>query len=117
MPPVPKVGSRVPACAINEVGKARAAKDMRNTRSFGEATFFVKFDNNAVDILFGFIIHGIDRIRIHRNIPMVTLSLLAIAGSVAEGIDNACGTRSELSKPVPQTASERSVKLSTSTTL
>ena len=56
MPLVPKVGSRLPARAINEVGKARAAKDMRNTRSFGEATFFVKFDNNAVDILFGFII-------------------------------------------------------------
>jgi hypothetical protein len=82
MPPVPKVGSRLPACAINKVGKARTAKDMSGTRSFGEAALLVKFDNNAVDILFRFIVHRIVGIRTHPNIPTVTpLLLLPRAGS------------------------------------
>jgi len=56
---------------------------MSGTRSFGEATLLVKFDNNAVDIRFGLIVRRIVGIRTHRNIPTVT-PLLLLPRAVAE---------------------------------
>jgi len=43
IPFVPKVGSRLPAPAINNVGKAKAAAQTSSERRFKKATQFMKF--------------------------------------------------------------------------
>src|SRR5438105_2771995 len=94
MPLVPKVGSRLPAWAINEVGKTKTARDMSSARSFEKPTLLMKLflktclrsrwlmdiNDDAVDLVVGFIISEIAAIRTGRNTGKVTLLLLRNGG-------------------------------------
>jgi hypothetical protein len=76
IPLVPKVGSRLPAWAINKVGKAKTAAHTSSARRFEKVTLFLKLSletclrgwlvdikDNAVGLLVDFIIRRIAAIR------------------------------------------------------